>query len=90
MGLIKTAEQILQGRARPVDQVSRKGVGGRPPLHRKCSLPDCDKPHWGHGYCRPHGRAFNRYGDPYGTYQRPLKCTCVKCPVHAADETEEL
>lgn len=90
--MIKTAAQILQGRPRPVDDhlKSRKGVGGRPPLHRKCKLDDCDRPHWGHGYCRPHGRAFNAYGDPYGTYTRPKRCTCVTCPVHTPDESEEL
>lgn len=91
--MIKSAAQILAGQPRPVDvtyRLNRKGIGGRPPLHRECQLPDCDKPHWGNGFCRPHGRAFNRYGDPYGSYVRPKKCTCVTCPVHIPDAAEEL
>lgn len=100
VGLIKTADQILGGRPRPVDPIpsgSRKGVGGRPRLNRKCSLPDCSTgqdgapgAHWGHGYCRPHGRAFTLYGDPYHQYRRPAKCLCIRCPVHTADTEEEL
>lgn len=87
VGLIKTAEQILAGRPRPVDRLEPgpgKGKGGRPPLHKGCGLAykGCDKPHWGHGYCRPHGRAFVLYGDPEGRYVRKPKCLCQQCPVH--------
>lgn len=85
MGLIKTADQILKGRPRPVEAYVKKG--GRPPLHRKCGLAHkgCQKPHWGHGYCRPHGRAFLLYGDPEARYVRRPKCLCVQCPVHAPE-----
>ena len=85
MGLIKTAEQILRGRPRPVDPESNKG--GRPRLNRPCGLAHkgCEKPHWAHGYCRPHGRAFMLYGDPEATYRRPARCLCAQCPVHAPE-----
>jgi hypothetical protein len=90
VGLIKTADQILQGRPRPTDRIepgSLKGKGGRPPLHRGCKLKPkgCDRPHWGHGYCRPHGRAYLLYGDAEARYKRPPKCLCQQCPVHAPD-----
>lgn len=93
MGLIKTAAEILGGAPRPVDldyRSSRKGVGGRPPLHRQCTLPDCTRKHHGNGYCRPHNLAWLKYGDPYGTYKRPKRCTCATCPVHTPDLEEEL
>lgn len=82
MALIKTADQILGGRPRPTDE--RINKGGRPPLNRGCDLAykGCDRPHWGHGYCRPHGRAFVLYGDPEARYKRPPKCLCQQCPVH--------
>jgi hypothetical protein len=90
--VIKTAEQILQGRPRPVDRVTSggPGKGGRPRLNRLCGLPDCGQPHWGHGFCRPHGRKFVLYGDPLHLYRRPSKCLCERCPIHAADTKEEL
>lgn len=91
MGLIKTAEQILQGRPRPVDRLEPgpgKNKGGRPPLNRPCDLAykGCDRPHQGNGYCRPHNRRFLLYGDPEHVYRRPKKCLCTRCPVHAPEQ----
>jgi len=34
--------------------------------HRICSVPDCGKPHFCHGYCKPHQRRWSKYGDPLG------------------------
>lgn len=31
---------------------------------RLCSIPDCGKPHYGHGYCRRHYRRTKAHGDP--------------------------
>lgn len=30
----------------------------------ECSLSECDRPHYGRGYCRNHWRAYRQYGDP--------------------------
>lgn len=84
MGLVKTADQILQGRPRPVDGPGkRKGVK----LGRRCEkVPGCIKKHWGHGFCRPHGRKWLKWGDPLHKGRgKPPKCVCVRCPVHAPD-----
>lgn len=89
VGLIKTAEQILQGRPRPVDYVIGKhNKGGRPRLDRPCKLlfKGCERPHWGHGYCRVHGRKFVLYGHPEATARTPLRCLCLQCPVHQPSE----
>lgn len=31
---------------------------------RTCSVPGCDKPHYGNGFCRRHNRLNTLYGDP--------------------------
>jgi hypothetical protein len=31
---------------------------------RLCSIPDCGKPHYAHGWCRNHYRRFTEHGDP--------------------------
>lgn len=31
---------------------------------RLCSIPDCGKPHKGHGWCNAHYKRWLRYGDP--------------------------
>ncbi len=31
---------------------------------RLCSIPNCGKPHKGHGYCEAHYERYRRYGDP--------------------------
>lgn len=33
---------------------------------RICSIPECGKPHKGHGYCPAHHYRFIRHGDPLG------------------------
>lgn len=29
---------------------------------RTCTVPGCERPHWGHGYCRSHHRRWLRTG----------------------------
>lgn len=88
MALIKTAEQILAGRPRPVD-TPEKGRGGRPLKygHPTCKLEGCNRKHWGHGYCRNHGRKFILYGDPLWVIDQSVRCICDRCPVHAPGTT---
>lgn len=82
--MIKTAAQILQGRPRPVDLgSSRKGVGGRPPLHRECTLPECSKPHHGDGYCKGHWWANDKWGDPRHVYKRGRQGELCGCSRHS-------
>lgn len=33
-------------------------------LNRKCSIPDCGRPHLGRGYCDPHLQRVRAFGDP--------------------------
>lgn len=33
---------------------------------RICSIPNCGKPHWGHGWCAAHHGRWLRHGDPLG------------------------
>lgn len=33
-------------------------------LHEVCSIEDCDRPFVAKGYCKPHWRAWRKYGDP--------------------------
>lgn len=33
-------------------------------IYKTCSLPGCDNPHVAKGYCKPHWRAWKKYGDP--------------------------
>ncbi len=33
-------------------------------MGRSCSIPDCSKPHHGHGYCQGHHRRLLLHGDP--------------------------
>lgn len=91
MGLIKSASEILGGRPQPVDRDprDRKGVGGRPPLHRKCSLPDCTRPHWGNGFCNPHNRAFMNWGDPLHVYKRGRRGEKCGCAAHSGNRKAE-
>lgn len=35
--------------------------------HDRCSVKSCDRPHHGHGYCKPHWNRVLRYGDPEAT-----------------------
>jgi hypothetical protein len=45
-----------------------------------CSLSDCDRPHYGNDYCRPHWRRFKRYGDPLGwKHQQAETCEVKDC-----------
>ena len=39
---------------------------GRPRSFRKCNVEDCDKPHFGRGFCSAHYERFRRHGDPLG------------------------
>lgn len=34
-------------------------------FEKRCSLPDCNKPHRSNGYCNPHYLRWKRHGDPY-------------------------
>ena len=36
-----------------------------------CSVPNCDQPHKGHGFCNKHRVRFRLYGDPLVTKQVP-------------------
>lgn len=87
MGLIKTAEQILAGRARPVDLIpaggpgSRKGIGGRRPLGRLCDTPGCGKKHRSNGLCEGCKYRLNRWGSATHVYVRGPGNDCL-CPVH--------
>lgn len=55
---------------------------GRKPGHviRRCELEDCDKHHYGHGYCEMHYKRWVAHGDPaiVITKERPL-CDVVGC-----------
>lgn len=35
------------------------------PQGRKCKVPECDRDHMAHGYCKNHGRLVKRYGVPW-------------------------
>jgi hypothetical protein len=50
---------------------------------RRCNVEGCEKPHWGHGYCRSHWRRLRLYGHvtAHGTvneYQN-YGCRCDAC-----------
>lgn len=51
------------------EKKSRKGIGGRKPLHVKCGIPNCDNPHQARGLCSVHyaqfRRAAERAGEPF-------------------------
>jgi hypothetical protein len=92
MGLIKTAEQILGGRPRPIDVTAAmigktvKGRGGRPALNRKCErVPGCTRPHRGHGLCTKHLHVENRWGDPLHVYVPKRPWERCGCPLHRQD-----
>lgn len=47
---------------------------------RTCSLPDCDKPHKGNGYCHTHNALFKRNGSPTKLAKRtPATCAVEGC-----------
>lgn len=81
MGLIKSAEQILAGKPRPVDFPARKPGPGRPPLYVGCTAGKCPKAHHGQGLCAEHLRRRNRWGDELHEYvpAGPHRCGC---PIH--------
>ena len=94
--MIKTAAQILNNRARPVDRDARyrsshKQAGGRPPTHTHCTLPDCGEKHHGNGLCKRHGKILRLWGDPNHVYVHPgTKVSWCGCPVHQGrPRTEE-
>jgi hypothetical protein len=33
--------------------------------HNTCSIDGCDRPHYGHGWCKPHWQRHDRYGDTF-------------------------
>lgn len=41
-------------------------AGPLPPAKPKprCGVEGCERPHYGNGWCRPHGRSFKTHGDP--------------------------
>ena len=51
--------------------------------NRTCSIEGCERPHKGHGYCRPHLERWKRNGDPGGpqiTVYRPgATCSAEGC-----------
>lgn len=83
MGLIKTAAEIMSGRRMPPGWVPppKAKSPGRPPLNRKCGLPDCDDKHRANDFCQRHLDAFRMWGDPYHVYKRGRFGRCV-CPKH--------
>lgn len=53
--------------------------------NRLCSVPDCNKPHKGHGYCRKHLDRVRKHGCPDLQNQPIDKCTIKGCDnPHAA------
>ncbi len=47
---------------------------------RPCTLPGCDRPRYGHGYCRPHWRRWRKYGDPEADpHAHPATCNVPGC-----------
>ena len=47
---------------------------------RTCSLPDCDRPHKGNGYCHTHNTLFKRNGSPTTLPKRvPAVCAIEGC-----------
>jgi hypothetical protein len=48
--------------------------------HATCSLPGCERMHYGKGYCRGHYRRLKRYGDPLGwKHQQTEACEVPSC-----------
>lgn len=41
-----------------------------------CSVDDCEKPHYVHGYCHSHARFFKLYGDPLKRLRHPKPPVC--------------
>jgi hypothetical protein len=71
--MIKTAAQILAELP--------QSRGGRPPLNRRCELPECDDTHHGQGLCKEHLRRKDRWGDPLHVYVPAGRARCA-CPIH--------
>lgn len=98
MGLIKTADQILQGRPRPVDVIGNsaamggRGRGGRPAMYRECTLPDCEVKHHANGYCQGHWHRWARWGSPYHVFKRAgargSDCECDMCLAGVTKRTD--
>lgn len=56
-------EQVLS----PVlEKKSRKGIGGRKPLHVKCGMPGCTNAHQARGLCSQHYAAVRRAAERAG------------------------
>jgi hypothetical protein len=54
---------------------------------RLCSVPDCDKPHFGLGYCQGHYLRVTRHGDPLfgGKFKRRTPTPKQKCSVDGCE-----
>lgn len=51
-------------------------------MQKECTLPDCSKPHYSKGYCKPHYNRNRKYGDPYAgraLYERGESNTGKTC-----------
>jgi len=40
---------------------------------RTCTVEDCDRPHIARGFCTRHYRRWQKYGDPLGAHEWPLR-----------------
>lgn len=38
-------------------------------IYSECQIPDCGKPHYGHGFCMMHWKRWRRWGDPLVTHK---------------------
>lgn len=48
--------------------------------HRTCSIPECDRKHYGHGLCMMHWHRWRRHGDPLrGKPELPATCSVEGC-----------
>lgn len=46
-------------------------------MSTSCTMPECEKAHWGHGLCKMHYYRWRRQGNPYE--KRSPKCrTCLE------------